>query len=132
MAAIQTTPRINLRRTFGAVAILLVLGLLWLVFFGGVSPSPTGGKDVFGPSGSPLVSTGAGFQLLDTPLLASVSTASVGKAGALSGSGDNVAILAFAGVAALAFTALLVFSTLRLRFGSVSVDRVRLRQVTGA
>ena len=132
MAAIRTAPRINLSRTFGAVAILLVLGILWLAFFESAGPSSPGGQDFLGPSDSPLASTGAGFQTQDTALLVSVSTASVAKAGTVPGSGDNVTVLTLSGVAALVFSTLLFFSTFRLRFGRSSLARVHLRQITGA
>ena len=65
MAADRSTTNINLRKTFGAVAILLVLGLVWLAFFGGSGPASAGGQDFLSSSSSPLASTGAGFQTLD-------------------------------------------------------------------
>ena len=132
MAANGNTPKINLRRTFGAVAILLVLGLFWLAFFGGSGPAPMGGQDSLGQSGSPLASAGAGSQPLAPALLASISTASVAQAGTLPGSGDNVTVLVLSGVAALVFSASVFFSTLGLRFGGLPRVRVHLRQITGA
>ena len=128
MAAINSAPRINLRRAFGSVAVLLVLGLLWLAFFGGGSPASTEGQDFLGPSSSPLESTGIGFQ----PIISSISSAGVAKAGVLPGSGDNVAVLALAGGGAVAFSTLIIASTLKLRFGSFSLVRTHLWQITGA
>ena len=132
MAAINSAPRINLRRTFGSVAVLLVLGLLWLAFFGGGSPSSTEGQDFLGPSSSPLESTGIGFQPIDSAIISSISSAGVAKAGMLPGSGDNVAVLALAGGGAVAFSTLIIASTLKLRFGSFFLVRTHLRQITGA
>ena len=132
MAVNYSTRKINLRRTFGTVAILLVLGLLWLAFFGGSGPPSAGGQDFISPSASPLASTGAGFPSLDPALMASVSAASVAKAGTVPGSGDDITVLALSGVAGLAFSALVFFSTLRLRFGGLPGVRVHLRQVTRA
>ena len=132
MAAIRIKPGINLRRTFGAVAIFLVLGILWLAFFESAGPSSPGGQDFLNPSNRPLASTGAGFQPLETALLVSVSTASVAKAGTVPGSRDDVTVLALSGAAALVFSIMVFFSTFRLRFGSSSLGRVHLRQITGA
>ena len=132
MAANHTTPKTNLRRTIGTVAVLLALGLLWLVFFGGPGQSSAVGQDFITPAASPLASAGAGFQALDSTLIASVSAASLAHAGTIPGAGDNVTVLALAGVTALAFSGLVLFSTLRLRFGGLSVARIHLRQVTGA
>jgi hypothetical protein len=39
MAAIQRSPGASLRKTFSIAAVLLVLGLLWLAFFGAGSSS---------------------------------------------------------------------------------------------
>lgn len=90
MAANHNTTKINLRKTFGAVAILLVLGLVWLALFGGSGPASAGGQDFLSSSSSPLALTGAGFRTLDPAFMASVSAASVAKAGTMPGSGDNV------------------------------------------
>ena len=130
MAANPTTRKTNLCRTIGTVAILVVLGLLWLAFFGSSSQSSKGGQDFISPSASPLASAGAGFQPLDPALLTSVSAASVAET--VPGSGDNVTVLVLAGASALAFSTLVVFSTLRPRFGGLPWVRVHLRQVTGA
>ena len=132
MAANRTTTKINLRRTFGAVAILLVLGLLWLAFFGGSGPASEGGQDFISPSASPLAATGAGFQPLDPAIIASVSAASLAKAATMPGSGDNITVLVLSGVAAVVFSTSIFFSTLRLRFGGLPRVRVHLRQITGA
>jgi len=132
MAANRTTTKINLRWTFGAVAILLALGLLWLAFFGGSGPASVGGQDFISPSTSPLASTGAGFQPLGPTLMASVSAATVAKAGTIPGSGDNVTVLVLSVVAAMVFSTSVFFSTLRLRFGGLPRVRVHLRQITGA
>ena len=94
MAATHTTTKTNLHRTFGAVAILLALGILWLAFFGGGTQSSTGGRDFLGPSGSPLASISAGIQPIDSAILTSIPVASMATGGPLLGPGDKVKLSA--------------------------------------
>lgn len=93
------------------------------------------------PSASPLATSGTGFYPLDPigiepaidpAILASVSAAGVAKAETIPVSGDNVGVLVVSGLAALSFSALVLFSTLRLRFNGAHASRAGLRQVTGA
>ena len=74
---------------------------------------------------------------MDSAILTSFPIMGVANAALLPGSGDNIAVLALAGVSALAFSILVFLSVLRLRvlklrLGSLSLERVQLRQITGA
>ena len=84
-----------------------------------------------------MASTGIGFQPMDPAILNSFPTLGAANDAGPTGSGDNIAVLAIAGASALAFSILVFLSVLRirvvkLRFGSLSLERVHLRQFTGA
>ena len=137
MAAIQRSPGVSLRKTFGTVAVLLVLGLLWLAFFRAGSSPYKGVQDSIGTSGGKVASTGIGFQPMDAAILNSFPTLGAANDAGPTGSGDNIAVLAIAGAFASAFSILVFLSvirlqTLKLRLGSLSPERVQLRQITGA
>lgn len=89
MAAIQRSQGVSLRETFGTVAVLLVLGLLWLAFFGAGSSPYKGGQDSIGTSGATVASTGNGFQPMDPAILNSFPTLGAANDAGPTGSGDN-------------------------------------------
>ena len=83
-----------------------------------------------------MASTGIGFQPMDPAILNSFPTLGAANDAGPTGSGDNIAVLAIAGASALAFSILVFLSvirlqTLKLRLGSLSPERVQLRQITG-
>ncbi|PKB73427.1 MAG: hypothetical protein BZY75_01925 [SAR202 cluster bacterium Io17-Chloro-G7] len=136
MVAYHNTRKSNLRWTFGIVAAIFAVGIVWLTFFGGSGPSTDGGQDFISPIASPLASIGAGFQDQDSMVMASVTAASMANAGIISGSRDNVLVLALAGLAASIFAILVFVSGAGLRFRGFSLiqmrTHIRSRQATRA
>ncbi len=118
------------------MAAIFAVGIVWLTFFGGSGSSTEEGQDFISPIASPLASIGAVFQDQDAIVIASVTAASMANAGIISGSGDNVLVLAFAGVAALIFAIVVFFSGFGLRFRGFSLiqmlTHMRFRQATRA
>ena len=132
MAANRTSRKPTFWWPFGAVAIILALGLLWLALDGGRSRtqetaegSATLSLAKASPDSERLV-----LQAWELGLSPS-SPAAGAKTEPAAGSSDNLTVLALGGAGALALAGLALFLAWKLRLNSLPVSREKKHRLPG-
>ena len=122
--------RLNLRRTFGIVAAIMALGVLWLALGGG--KGQPGGPDSIGAAAAPTQSLGQQTSVaatglnLPAPELSVAyphQAASLTSVATTSGSGDNLGALMWAAVGAVCLSILVLSLAWKQRTAAAPATR---------
>ena len=132
MAANRTSRKPACRWTFGAVAIILALGLLWLALDGGRSRTQESAQ---GSATLSLTKASPDSERLIPQAwelgLSPSSRAAGPKAEPTAGSSDNLTVLALGGAGALALTGLALFLAWKLCLNSPPVSWGKKHRLSG-
>ncbi len=107
MASTRGVSRPNLRRTFGIVAAIMILGTLWLAMVGGKGQPVSNAAAAPSQSLAQQVSvagTGMNLPVLELGVAYPHQAASLTAVASTSGSGDNLAVLMWAAAGAVALS----------------------------